>query len=50
MTKDEMLTKIIYKFGFENPYTIMFAEYLEQNNKKAEDIFEFLMKKSIEEN
>ena len=50
MTKEEMLTKIIHKFGFENPYTIMFAEYLEQNNEKAEDIFKFLMKKSIEEN
>ena len=49
MTREEMFSEIIHKFGFENPYTIMFAEYLEDQNKKLEGVFEFLMNKNIEE-
>lgn len=29
MTKDEMLTLIIQKYGFEHEYTIQFAEAME---------------------
>lgn len=29
MTKDEMLTLIIQKYGFENEHTIQFAEAME---------------------
>ncbi len=29
MTKDEMLTLVIQKFGFEHEYTIQFAEAME---------------------
>ena len=49
MTREEMFSEIIHKFGFESPYTIMFAEYLEDQDKKLEGVFEFLMNKNIEE-
>ena len=49
MTREEMFNEVIHKFGFENPYTIMFAECVENQDEKLEDIFESLMNKNIEE-
>ena len=49
MTREEMFNEVIHKFGFENPYTIMFAECVENQDEKLENIFESLINKNIEE-
>jgi hypothetical protein len=49
MTREEMFNEVIYKFGFESPYTIIFAKYLENQDEKLKKTFDYLMKKSIEE-
>lgn len=45
MTRDEMLTTVICKWGFEHPYTIRFARACEQwhTNTAVELLFRWTM-------
>ena len=45
MTKDEMLTLVIQKFGFEHEYTIQFAEAMEWLGEKE---LEALLNETLE--
>lgn len=50
MTKEEMLTLVIYKFGFEHEHTIEFAEALnELNTAEAEIMMNELLDLPLDE-
>ena len=49
MRTEEMLTEVIYRFGFEHELTIMFTRAIEQNNKDLQNIFDSIMNQSIED-
>lgn len=48
MTREDMLSKIIQKFGFENEYTIQFAVMIEKAGRaEVEALFAELLAMSI---
>lgn len=48
MTREDMLSKIIQKFGFENEYTIQFAAMIERAGRiEVEALFAELLTMSI---
>ena len=51
MTREEMLTLIIQKFGFEAAETINFAKAMESGNQKElETLFETTIAKNVIDN
>ena len=48
MTREEMLTEVIRKYGFEAPETIRFASYLERFHEDAIMVaYQWLMNKPL---
>lgn len=50
MTRDEMLTNVIRKWGFEHPFTIRFARYCEtlRCDFAVEKVYQWTMALSVE--
>ena len=50
MTKEDMLTEVIRKYGFEANETIDFANNMEHNEEDdLDEFYEYLMNASLEE-